>query len=490
MDYRTLETLRRAHPGWRLLAAAHAPLIVGFLYRSFVQPNVRTLGEQELVAKLSDYLYSLRERSGEDAFPKPADQYLQDWAADDHGWLRKYYVPANDEPHYDITPAAERAIRWLESLEQPEFVGTESRLLTIFALLREITEKTQLDPAARIAELERRQAQISAEIERICDGQIPVMDPTQVKERFLQLASTARALLSDFRQVEQNFRTLDRSVRERVAIWEGGKGALIDDVLGQRDAITDSDQGKSFRAFWDFLMSPARQEELSSLLEAVFALDPIKGLAPDRRLLRIHYDWLEAGEVAQRTVARLSEQLRRYLDDQAWLENRRIMQLIRDIEQHALAVRSEPPSAAAFMELDEPAPVVNLAMDRPLFSPPFKPKLAVGAVSEGDEEIAADSLFEQVHVDKARLAAEIRRALQARDQISLADLVEASPLEHGLAELLAYMSLAAESRSAVIDDGSKQTVSWTDTAGIKRRATMPLVIFSRRAKPRVESEGT
>lgn len=147
MDYRTLETLRRAHPGWRLLTAAHAPLIVSFLYKSFVQPNARTLPEQDLVSKLSDYLYGLRERFGEETFPKASDQYLQDWASDDHGWLRKYYVPANDEPHYDITPAAERAIVWLESLEQREFVGTESRLLTVSALLREIAEKTQL-PAA------------------------------------------------------------------------------------------------------------------------------------------------------------------------------------------------------------------------------------------------------------------------------------------------------------------------------------------------------
>jgi hypothetical protein len=170
------------------------------------------------------------------------------------------------------------------------------------------------------------------------------------------MAATARSLLSDFREVEQNFRTLDRAVRERVATWEGGKGTLLEEIFLQRDAIAGSDQGKSFRAFWDFLMSPARQEELSALLQVVFALNEVKELAPDRRLMRIHYDWLQAGEVAQRTVARLSEQLRRYLDDQAWLENRRIMQLIRNMEKCALAVRNllkasgracaDPPGAA------------------------------------------------------------------------------------------------------------------------------------------------
>lgn len=478
MDYRTLETLRRVHPAWRLLQADHSPLIVSFLYQSFVRPNVRTLAEQELVTRLDDYLFHLRELLGEDAFPKPAAEYLGAWASDDRGWLRKYYPADIDEPHYDLTPATERAIDWLAHLRQAQFVGAESRLLTVFDLLRQMIEGTEVDPEIRIAELERRKAEIEADIERIRNGHLVLMDATQIKDRFLQMAGTAQGLLSDFREVEQNFRGLDRAVRERIATWEGGKGALLEEVFGERDAIADSDQGKSFRAFWDFLMSPARQEELSDLLQSAFALEPVKALEPDRRLLRIHYDWLEAGEVAQRTVARLSEQLRRYLDDQAWVENRRIMQLIRGVEHGALAIRERLPEGP-FMALDEAAPSVRLAMDRPLFSPPIKPSIAQKLLLEGNGDVPFDALFEQVYVDKARLAANIRRALQADGQISLADLAAAHPLEQGLAELVTYLSLATESRNAVIDDGHKQTLAWTDKAGKRREATLPLVIFSR-----------
>jgi hypothetical protein len=35
-------------------------------------------------------------------------------------------------------------------------------------------------------------------------------------------------------------------------------------------------------------MSPARQEELSTLLGRVFELAPVRGLDPDPRLLRVH----------------------------------------------------------------------------------------------------------------------------------------------------------------------------------------------------------
>ena len=280
MDYRSLENLRRTNPAWRLLLADHAPMVISFLHKAFVQPNVRAMAEPELTSKLDDHLYALREISGEDAFPKRAEQYLDDWVSDQKSWLRKYYPPNSDEPHYDLTPETERAIDWLAGFEQQQFVAAESRLMMVFDLLVQIVEGTNSDPAARIAELERRKAIIESDIKRAQAGNLPLLDDTQVKDRFLQMAATARGLLGDFRQVEQNFRTLDRAVRERVATWEGGKGALLEEIFSNRDAIASSDQGRSFRAFWDFLMSAERQEKLSSLLEAAFALKPVMALAP------------------------------------------------------------------------------------------------------------------------------------------------------------------------------------------------------------------
>src|SRR5207247_1566876 len=153
-------------------------------------------------------------------------------------------------------------------------------------------------------------------------------------------------------EVEFNFRQLDRRVRERIALWEGGKGALLAEILGERDAITASDQGRSFHAFWDFLMSSRRQEELSLLLEQVLTLPAVAGLEPDPRTRRVHYDWMEAGEHTQRTVAQLSQQLRRFLDDQAWLENRRIMDILRGIEAKSLQIRQAAPSGE-FMWIDD-----------------------------------------------------------------------------------------------------------------------------------------
>lgn len=477
MDYQQLLIQRRTHPAWRLLAADNAPMIASFLHAAFIVPNVRAVARSQLASQLDDHLYQLHETAGEITFPKAAGAYLDDWASDERGWLRKYYPAGVDEAHYDLASSTEQAIDWLRHLGQRAFIGTESRLMTVFDLLHQIVDGTELDPRARIAELKRKKAEIDVEIAQIGAGRIDLMDPTQVRERFLQMAATARELLSDFRAVDHNFRSLDRQVREQIATWDGSKGALLQAIFGQRDLISETDEGKSFRAFWDLLMSPARQDELSELLASVMNLAPVRELETDGRLQRIHYDWLEAGEVTQRTVARLSEQLRRYLDDQAWLENRRIMQIMRDIEQRALALRGQI-DERAFRELDTPAPQLAMPMERTLYTPPFKPKITRQILEDESETVSADALFEQIHVDPARLAANVRRALQTRRQISLADLMTEFPLEQGLAELAAYLKLATQDSKAAIDDDASEKVRWTDEQGRVREATLPLIIYS------------
>jgi flagellar motility protein MotE (MotC chaperone) len=478
LDYDSLETLKRIHPAWRLLAADHAPFILGFFQRCFIEPNLRSTGEQNLVSKLEDYMFQLRERQGEDAFPRPPKEYLDEWASEGKAWLRKYYPPGEDEPHFDLTPSAEKALEWAASLGNRAFVGTESRLRTVFELLRQMAEGAESDPEVRIAELEKRRSRIEAEIGKIREGRVELLDATALKERFLLMAATARGLLSDFREVEQNFRDLDRSVRDRIATWEGAKGFLLEEIFGTRDAINDSDQGRSFRAFWDFLMSSDRQNELSSLLESVFDLPAVADLAPDRRLLRIHYDWLQAGESAQRTIARLSEQLRRYLDDRTLMENRRIAQILKGIEQHAIALREAPPPGN-MAELDACALDLELHLSRPLFSPPVNPVIGEEILLPGEQDIPSEALYRQEYVDKERLKGRLRKALQARDQVSLEDLIGEYPLEQGLSELIAYLAIAAEEGRSVIQDSPKQTLRWTDRAGSVRQATLPLVIFIR-----------
>ena len=482
LDFATLDALRTHHPAWRLLRSDHAVLVASFLHRLFVAPNVRVIAAADLAEALEDELYALRQQRGDDSFPKPGLDYLNDWAGPDKGWLRKFYRPGTDEAQFDLTPATEKAIAWLAQLSERQFVGTESRLLTLFDLLKQMSEGSEADPAKRIAELHKKRDEIDTEIARVLSGDAPLLDDTALKDRFQQFMQGARELLADFREVEHNFRQLDRRVRERIALWEGSKGELLEDIMGERDAIADSDQGKSFRAFWDFLLSSRRQEELTALLDRVLQLPAVADLNPDVRTRRVHYDWMEAGEHTQRTVAQLSQQMRRFLDDQAWLENRRIMDILHGIESKALALRDAPP-AGNVMEMVESAADIELAIERPMFTPTVKPVIADLVLQAGDEDIDPSVLFDQVVVDKARITRHIRHALQERAQITLNELVATQPLQQGLAELVAYLQLGSETFSTVVDEETSESIRWQavaeDGVELTRSARLPRVIFMR-----------
>jgi len=478
MNHEALASLRSNHPAWRLLRADSAPLVVSFLQRVFIEPNLREMAQADLQEALEDELFALRERLGEGCYPRSALEYLNDWADNEQGWLRKFYPQNSDEPHYDLTPATEKGIRWLQGLSERHFIGTESRLLTLFNLLQQIVEGSETDPKKRIAELRKKRRDIDGEIKRIQGGDIPLLDETALKDRFQQFVMMAGELLSDFREVEQNFRLLDRRVRERIALWDGSKGALLQDILNECDEITDSDQGKSFRAFWDFLMSSARQEELTTLLDTVMELPPVAESRPDPRLRRVHYDWLSAGEHTQRTVAQLSGQLRRFLDDKAWLENRRIMEILREIKGNACALEGQPPLDLV-MPMDEIGVSFTLPMERPLYQPPLQAVIESVRLEMGAEDADTDALFSQVVVDKARLQHALAQALHEQSQITLAELLQQYPLQHGLAELVVWLQMASEQSRSMIDEERTDLVQWQTTQGLLKQAKLPHVLFVR-----------
>lgn len=478
LDFSHLSQLKKNHPAWRLLQADHAPLIAHFFNNVFIQPNVRMMGQHDLVSKLEDLLFQLRELEGEAKFPRSAQAYLDEWAQNDKGWLRKFYPQGSDEPHFDLTPATEKALTWLEGLVERRFVGTESRLMMVFELLKQMVQGVETNADLKIAELEKRKKEIEREIAAIQSGEIKMMDNSALIDRFLQVSTTSRELLSDFRAVEHNFRELDRTVREQIASWDGNKGRLLSHIFGERDAISDSDQGRSFRAFWDFLMSPASQDELSELLGQVFEMDSLKEYTQDKRLKRIHFDWLEAGEYTQRTVAKLSQQLRRLIDDQAYLENKRIMQLLDNINVTALLVKKIPPQSP-LMTIDEPSPSFFLPMERPLFAPPIQLKINDKVLNGQANELIPEALFNQIVINKALLQANIKKAMGNQSQITLKQVIAAHPLEQGLGELIVYLSIAAADQLVLFDESEQEAIQWLSCDGMEKQALLPRVIFNR-----------
>jgi hypothetical protein len=88
-------------------------------------------------------------------------------------------------------------------------------------------------------------------------------------------------------------------------------------------------------------------------------------------------------------------------------------------------------------------------------------------------------LFEQNHVDQARLAEAVRSALRGRNQAGLVEVLGDHPLTEGLAELIGYLALADPTFTLVLDDSARDQVSWPDADGEERIADMPRAVFAR-----------
>ncbi|XAS68101.1 DUF3375 domain-containing protein [Micrococcaceae bacterium Sec5.7] len=480
MDYYAISSLRDNHAGWQLLRAQNAPLAVSLFMAAFTGPNQRNIGRQQLIDVLDDVLFGLRDAYGEEKFPRQASEYLDDWAAPEKAWLRKYYLPGQDEPRYDLTATAEDVVRWVESLRGRDFVATQSRLTSIFAVLKQLVQQSETDPEVRLEELQRQRDGIDAEMQRIRDGNIRVMSAPEALDHFQQLTALAKDLLSDFREVEQNFRKLDRQVREQIATWDGTQGELLASIFANQQDISSSLQGRTFQGFWDYLMSPQLRTELRDLLERATQIEALANMDNLNAVANLHQDWLPAVEQTQATVRQLSQQMRRLLDDKVFLENKRIMQLIRSVESGALATREAPPSGV-FIEVAAPSVDVALPFERPLYEPSRRIMVDDNAVAADDTDVDAGALFSQFHVDTERLKSNIDAVLGDAEQASLAEIADAHPLSQGLAEIVAYYQLATESDWASINPESSQQLSWSLPDGSIREATIDQIIFVRPA---------
>ncbi|WP_180272722.1 DUF3375 domain-containing protein [Konateibacter massiliensis] len=475
MAYDSLIHLRSYHPAWRLMAARNAPFVVSFLYREFVSENKREIPENVLINHLEIYMEmipNIRENN------KTAHEYLVEWADDSYSWLRRFYPINSDEIHYDLTSTAQKAIEWIMDLKQNNFIGTESRLILVFELLHQITEQSQTDPEIRIQELERQKAELEKEIDRAKLGEIRVLDSTQIKERFMQAMSMSREILADFRAVEQNLRDLNRSMREKIAKWDKGKGELIGSYFSDQSIIYKSEQGQSFQAFFEFLMSRTAQEDLENTIDYLQTLEPIKETIKRSGLDRMSDDWLKGSSYVWNTIEAMSEQLRRYIDENFIEEERNINRIIKEIEIKAISLAGNIPKGN-FMTMDNIAPTISLPFDRVLFTPSKKINLIDEEIAYGEHMESDEALYTHISVNKEELISRIDILIQNEKQVTLARVIEKYPLKYGLTELLTYLMLEYNKRVYAENKNVVDSIAWINEENEIVKVDLPRIVYYR-----------
>ncbi len=485
MDFQEIKHLLEL-PALRILRGSNAAMVLGFLHRAFKRHLRVAIPESELQALLEAYLDDLRQgqaAAGADAsatvFPDSAAAYLTRWCEADHGFLRKYYGEDRREPLYELTAGAEKALVWLESLRQTGFVGTESRLQSIFNGLDEILKFGTGDADERIARLTEEARALIAEVDRIrATGLVKTFTPVEINERFALVLKTARELLGDFRLVEENFKRIAREIAEQHTAPGVTKGAIVGGMLTAHEELRKSDQGQSFFAFWELLVAEERRRQFERTLNKVMSLEALdENLRSNRLLRQLISHLLVEGEQVVGSHQRMSVNLRRVLDTANLQDRRRVLDSIHEIQALALAVKDRVPPDEFFAVQEFPD--VYSGMSRPLWQPGAT-AVFEGLIEVADGEIGVEELRRFRNLPQIRLN-ELKRnvdqCLAKRPTATLDQILELFPPRNGVMEVLGYLLVASHEHRHFI---SNETFAAVEIAGARpQRWRLPVVVFCR-----------
>lgn len=487
MNYEELKSLTGLSPSIKLLRAKSAPIILSFLFREFKEQNRIAISGFELTNSLADYIESLDEDDYIDIELNDsltmARKYIDQWCSEDNRYLTRY-PDENGEPLHELTSHIEKVFQWMESLRKREFVGTESRFRNIYRQLRELIDNTSEDPRQKIQELEKKRKEITRQINDIKKtGIVETFNNTQIKERFYDINKTARELTSDFKEVEQNFRDITLNLYKKQTQKDIHKGQLLGYTLDATDELKSSDQGKSFYAFWQFLIADNKQDELINMIAKTYQLMEQREIGTgDNFLKKIKIFLHNSGQKVIDSNHLLADKLSRILAERNIQERKRTREVINEIKNIAVQKVGKFNGRRNFITIEGTAEI-DMTLGRPLGEP-----RQVARFDKQPEEVGSTQydqadlgiLFDRFELNREELEHKISIALEHRSEITLAEIIKIYPIENGLAEIITYFSIASQSNNHLINNDIKEKIAWDNTEDeAHKNIQLPQILFVR-----------
>ncbi|MBO9595760.1 MAG: DUF3375 domain-containing protein [Niabella sp.] len=452
--------LINASPALQMLRLRNAGWVLPFLYSVFKENRRMVIREDQLVPLLAETLGAHADGT------EDWEEARIDFGEDEESRSRKYllswvqkrilqdFPDTEGNTNYQLSAHTEKVFQWMQNLQLGQHhVGTESRFKMLFSSLRDMVENTEDDRERKLQILKDRKAEIDKEIKALELGVAPQRyNNAQVQERLDLFIKLCYELIGDFREVEDNFKQIHRSIVEQHTRAEQNKGAIVGFAFESYDALRSSNQGKSFYAFWDFLISRSGQEEWRQLTEQLLSLLDDRQLEADTDFLQnIKSFLLEQGRSVYDANDRMAEKLSRIITEKEIARHRRLRQQIGGIKELIFELMEEEPVAAGLV-LDEPSDI-RMVMDRSLTLEAKKTAGALKQPAAAVEKIADIDRFNRLlntsFIDKKQLWKKVEQVLEHKQTATLKEIIEATKLEHGLAEVISYYSFLKEKSKKV-----------------------------------------
>jgi hypothetical protein len=456
MSLASLQRFFDSSPVMHLLRSPNAAWILDFLHQQFKLSGQITQSHAGLVASLESHLFTIASEQiqslAEASQPLPsmthrAEAYLGTWSSADCGWLKRFIDTNSSEPSYQLTSASEVALAFALNASRPAAViGTRSHLRSVLGLLSEVVQEPS--------------------------------DAGMVREQFSLAVSQLEQLTSQFRGVEEHFKSITRGIQQRLLAANSSRGDIVQFALDAEEILKTGEQGRSFFEFLKLVHDPASQERIAQLITQLTQLEALADRHEELQSIRTMIPrLLTEAEKILRTTQHLSQTLRRLLDARSTRHHQQLTQVLRDIRAQAAALSQFPPSTVSLeveAEID-----IRLPCDRPFWSQaePFADiELQLAESDPLERALATEQLLALERIDWQRLRRNISLLTQQQAETTLAQLLERFPIQSGTVELLAYLQIAHEDGHKI--DTNREIQIATDWEGPRPRVLqLPQVVF-------------
>lgn len=458
IDSSKLSDILNNSPSVELLRLRNREAIIIFLVNTFSNQQ-GAISAENIHTRLADYLEFRQIENDEeseievfDTYEIKAKKYIQNWT--NRGFLTNYQ-DERGEIFYELSSHSSKAIDWISSLKKEEYVGTESKFKNIFSLLKELVEFTNDDAEKRIQLLEDKKLEIEQQIQRIKIGEdVKVFEEFEIVPRFNQLNQSAKELLSDFKEVEDNFKEITKGIYQKHAEGSLTKSDILEFTFEALDQLKESQQGKSFYAFWSFLLNPSLQLEWENLTKELYSTLEEKGIPVKDLFLKGMKNHLwTSGQKVYKANDKMAEKLSRIIRENESSKSEVTKNIIQEIKKSLLDISKSKKRPEIYFELESDFEI----------SVPFERKLTFEQTEEqtyksrpklADEDIThsnqLNKLFEQSNIDKDLLRLRIKEILRNKSQTTIYEVIESNGgIEKGLPELFGYIGIVKEFKYSI-----------------------------------------
>ena len=455
-------------PSVDLLRMRNREVIITYLVNTFSNQQ-GAISSEKMHHQLADYLEAVQVEIDEDieitfadTYEIKAKKYVQNWT--NKGFLTNYQDETG-EIYYELSSHSSKTLDWLSSLKKEEYVGAESKFKNIFNQLKELVEFTNEDIDKRVQLLEDKKLEIEQQIQRIKIGEdVKVFQDFEIVPRLNQLTKSAKELLSDFKEVEDNFKEITKDIYLKHAEGSLTKSHILEFTFDAIDELKNSHQGKSFYAFYTFMLTPALQEEWGKLTKELYSTLKEKDIEiTDYFLKGMKKHLYSSGQKVSKANDKMAEKLSRIIRENEASKSENTKKIIQDIKKSLieLSKAKKRPDISFELEIDAD---LNIPFERKITFEQSQelvyktnPKLADESISHSNQ---LNKLFSISVIDKEILRVRIREVLKNKSQTTLAEIIDNfGGIEKGLPELFGYIGIVKEFKHSIHPD-KKQRIEF------------------------------